>query len=225
MGDRKSVWGDFHGLGPDDAKSGFTSERKSSECARKCQASCLRKTLRGDVAGITTFLAAETRFLLSTASGLSDLAQSMLRNLIFELSDHLLDESALSFRREALEFLQFCGKTRRRLFLLSTIETTPPAVAAYFERIYRGALDQEKALEKVVTENNLLLRETAFVTDRWDAIEVRRRRPLAWTPAFAGVTCKLQFVWVRSRKEGTQRHAGAGRHPGVGAAASPTSTR
>ena len=81
----------------------------------------------------------------------------------------------------ALEFLRFCQATRRRVFLLSTMNEARYAeqsarlgVAHFFERAYVGVADKRARVREILTTNFLAATETASIGDTVDDIETAR---------------------------------------------------
>jgi phosphoglycolate phosphatase len=81
----------------------------------------------------------------------------------------------------ALEFLRFCQVTRRRVFLLSTMNEARYAeqsarlgVAHFFERAYLGAADKRARVREILTDNSLAANETASIGDTVDDVETAR---------------------------------------------------
>jgi len=107
----------------------------------------------------------------------------MLRNLIFDWSGTLADDlgpviEATNLLPHALEFLCFCQATRRRVFLLSTIkgahfieQSARLGVVHFFERTYVGVMDKRDRIGEILTDNNLVATETAFIGDTVHDVE------------------------------------------------------
>lgn len=110
----------------------------------------------------------------------------MLCNLILDWSGTLANNlgpeaEATNLLPHALEFLCFCQVTRRRVFLLSTIneahfleQSERLGVAPFFERSYVGELDNHERIREILAENNLAAIETAFVGDTVHDVEAAR---------------------------------------------------
>jgi dihydroneopterin aldolase len=102
----------------------------------------------------------------------------MLRNLIFDWSGTLTDDEGLQLLPHALEFLRFCRATRRRMFLLSTIEERRFAeqaarlgISHSFERVEARRTDQRQRLADILEKNGLAPSETAFISGVADDLE------------------------------------------------------
>ena len=81
----------------------------------------------------------------------------------------------------ALEFLRFCQATRRRVFLLSTMneadyveQSARLGVAHFFERAYVGVADKRARVREILTNNGLAATETASIGDTVDDVETAR---------------------------------------------------
>jgi phosphoglycolate phosphatase len=81
----------------------------------------------------------------------------------------------------ALEFLRFCQATRRRVFLLSTMNearyaerSTRLGIAHFFERVYVGAADKRARVREILTDNSLDATKTASIGDTVDDVETAR---------------------------------------------------
>lgn len=78
----------------------------------------------------------------------------------------------------ARAFLEFCRKSKLRLFLLSTVHTDHFAVqssvtgfGAFLERPYTGVWDKREKIREILQENRLQPRETLFIGDMEHDIE------------------------------------------------------
>lgn len=120
----------------------------------------------------------------------------MLRNLIFDWSSTLADDlgpvvaatnrtlegqPGVALLPHALEFLHFCRATRRRVFLLSTIDQTHFAeqsarlgVADFFEHAYVGIMDKRAQLARILAAHDLVPGETAFIGDMVHDVDAAR---------------------------------------------------
>lgn len=95
---------------------------------------------------------------------------------------HFIDcQHTVALLPHALEFLRFCQVSRRRLFLLSTIQASHFAeqsvrlgVAHFFERIYVGVKDKRERIADILAENHLDLAETAFIGDMVHDVETAK---------------------------------------------------
>jgi len=94
----------------------------------------------------------------------------------------------------ALEFLRFCQATRRRVFLLGTMneadyvqQSARLGVAHLFERAYVGVADKRARIREILTSNDLAATETAFVGDTVDDIETAREGGVMSIATLTGV--------------------------------------
>lgn len=95
---------------------------------------------------------------------------------------HFLEsQHAVAWLPHAREFLEFCRTTRRRIFLLSTINAAHFAeqsarlgVAHFFEQAYVGILDKRREIARILTAHNLVADETAFIGDMVHDVESAR---------------------------------------------------
>lgn len=81
----------------------------------------------------------------------------------------------------ALEFIAFCGRTRRRIFLLSTIKASHfdaqagrLGVRDAFEHPYVAVMDKREKIREILATHDLEPGETAFVGDMVHDIETAR---------------------------------------------------
>ena len=81
----------------------------------------------------------------------------------------------------ALEFLRFCQATRRRVFLLSTMNETEYVeqsdrlgVAHFFERAYVGMVNKRSRVREILINNGLAAAETAFIGDTVNDVQIAR---------------------------------------------------
>jgi phosphoglycolate phosphatase len=81
----------------------------------------------------------------------------------------------------ALEFLRFCQATRRRVFLLSTMneadyveQSARLGVADFFERAYVGVADKRAPIREILINNGLAATETASIGDTAYDVETAR---------------------------------------------------
>ncbi len=81
----------------------------------------------------------------------------------------------------ALEFLRFCRATGRRLFLLSASKDAHVAeqmarlgVTDFFEETCVGVMDKRERIRNILTDHQLLARETAFIGDMVHDVETAR---------------------------------------------------
>jgi len=81
----------------------------------------------------------------------------------------------------AFEFLRFCQATRRRVFLLSTMNerrytehSARLGVAHFFERVYLGVGDKRARVREILTDNFLAATETASIGDTVGDVETAR---------------------------------------------------
>ena len=80
------------------------------------------------------------------------------------------------------EFLEFCRRSNRSLYGISTMyghhfneQARRLDVQDYFLRVYVEAIDKEAEIKRVLAENHLITRETAFVGDMAHDIEAARK--------------------------------------------------
>ena len=88
---------------------------------------------------------------------------------------------AVGLLPHALEFLRFCQATRRRVFLLSTMnaehyveQSARLGVAHFFERAYVGVTDKRARVREILTNNCLAATATASIGDTVDDVETAR---------------------------------------------------
>ncbi len=81
----------------------------------------------------------------------------------------------------AREFLEFCRRTKKRTFLLSTIkpshfeaQASRLGVAEFFEHCYVGIMDKREKIREILRVHGLNPEETAFVGDMVHDIETAR---------------------------------------------------
>jgi phosphoglycolate phosphatase len=81
----------------------------------------------------------------------------------------------------ALEFLRFCHATRRRVFLLSTMneadyveQSARLGVVHFFERAYVGVADKRSRVREILINNGLAAIETASIGDTVDDVQTAR---------------------------------------------------
>ncbi len=81
----------------------------------------------------------------------------------------------------AREFLEFCRKSKKRTFLLSTIkpshfeaQATRLGVSEFFEHCYVGIMDKREKIREILQIHGLNPEETAFVGDMVHDIETAR---------------------------------------------------
>lgn len=111
----------------------------------------------------------------------------MLRNLILDWSGTLANNlgpegDATKLLPHALEFLRFCRATRRRLFLLSTIneshvveESERFGVTHFFKKAYVGVADKRAGIAKILGDHQLAANETAFIGDTGHDLETAQQ--------------------------------------------------
>jgi phosphoglycolate phosphatase len=109
---------------------------------------------------------------------LPGVALSELEPLFCEHFDY---RRAVGLLPHALEFLRFCQATRRRVFLLSTMnaehyveQSARLGVAHFFERAYLGVAERRAQIREILTTNDLAAAETAFVGDMVQDVETAR---------------------------------------------------
>ncbi len=120
----------------------------------------------------------------------------MLRNLIVDWSGTLADHRGVVtvLLPQALEFLRFCRTTRRRVFLLSTInealfveQSARLGIAHLTERAYLGVLDKRERILEILADNDLVAAETAFIGELVDDIEAARHGKVMAITTLAGI--------------------------------------
>jgi len=99
----------------------------------------------------------------------------------------------------ALEFLRFCQATRRRVFLLSTMNETDYVeqsarlgVAHFFERAYVGMADKRARVKEILINNGLAAAETALIGDTVHDVQIARE---------GGVTAVATLTGADSREK------------------------
>lgn len=125
----------------------------------------------------------------------------MLNNLLFDwsgtLATGLEHQAAGDLLPHALEFLQFCHQTRRRIFLLSAIQADHFAkqssrlgVVHFFERACVGIIDKRQEIAQILVANDFAANETAFIGSTVEDMESARA---------AGVTAVATLTGSDSR--------------------------
>ncbi len=108
-------------------------------------------------------------------------------------------QHAVTLLPHALEFLQFCRRTRRRVFLLSTIhadhfaeQSARLGVSHFFERAYVGIMDKRQQIVQILAAHDLAASETGFIGDMVHDVESARA---------GGVTAIATLTGFDSRKK------------------------
>jgi phosphoglycolate phosphatase len=90
-------------------------------------------------------------------------------------------QDAVTLLPGALEFLEFCRATGRRVFLLSTIQPDHwhtqagrLGVREFFEHAYVGVMDKREKIREILSDHGLDPRETLFAGDMVHDIETAR---------------------------------------------------
>jgi 7,8-dihydroneopterin aldolase/epimerase/oxygenase len=131
----------------------------------------------------------------------------MLRNLIFAWSGTLTDDRGPALGPtnpvllpHASQFLRFCQRTGRRVFLLSQIEqprfveqSARLGVAHFFEHVYFRATDGPGRIAEIVTENSLASHETAFIGDTPGEVEMARDGGLMVIATLTGLDLRVSL--------------------------------
>jgi len=93
----------------------------------------------------------------------------------------------------ALDFLDFCRDTGRRIFLLSTIKThhfdiqsSRLGVREYFEHPYVEIMDKREKIREIIHERQLTPSETIFVGDMVHDIETARHGGITGVAVLTG---------------------------------------
>ena len=106
----------------------------------------------------------------------------------------------------AINFLQFCQRTKRRTFLLSTInpehfnkQAARLKVKHYFEHPYTGIWDKAKRIHSILEEKKLHPEETIFIGDMVHDIETAHHGGITGVAVTTGYDTVEKFIAAKAK--------------------------